>query len=130
MVEVLQEACGLPEIRLSAGGCVDSARFRHFLAEEMNVSRGCQRVRFGWPRRAMVPVVDYTTVAGINLPCKMGWISEQRIEVWIARAKAGNRPTAGTGSAYAPASSAIAMADAYLKISAVARRLQAANMRG
>ena len=123
MVKVLQEACGLPENKVvGMAGVLDSARFRHFLAEEMNVSvEDVSAFVLGGHGDTMVPVVDFTTVAGINLPtlAKMGWISEDRIEAIVERTRKGGGEIVqllGTGSAfYAPASSAIAMADAYLK---------------
>ena len=123
MVKVLQEACGLPANKVvGMAGVLDSARFRCFLAEEMNVSvEDVSAFVLGGHGDTMVPVVDYTTVAGINLPtlAKMGWITEQRIEEIVDRTRKGGGEIVqllGTGSAfYAPASSAIAMADAYLK---------------
>ena len=123
MVKVLQEACGLPENKVvGMAGVLDSARFRCFLAAEMNVSvEDVSAFVLGGHGDTMVPVVDYTTVAGIDLPtlAKMGWITEQRIEEIVDRTRKGGGEIVqllGTGSAfYAPASSAIAMADAYLK---------------
>ena len=123
MVKVLQEACRLPENKVvGMAGVLDSARFRCFLAEEMNVSvEDVSAFVLGGHGDTMVPVVDYTTVAGIDLPtlAKMGWITEARIEEIVERTRKGGGEIVqllGTGSAfYAPASSAIAMADAYLK---------------
>lgn len=123
MVKVLQESCGLPENKVvGMAGVLDSARFRHFLADEMNVSvEDVSAFVLGGHGDTMVPVVDYTTVAGINLPnlVQMGWITEERIEQIVDRTRKGGGEIVqllGTGSAfYAPASSAIAMADAYLK---------------
>ncbi len=123
MVKVLQEACGLPENKVvGMAGVLDSARFRHFLADEMNVSvEDVSAFVLGGHGDTMVPVVDFTTVAGIDLPTlsKMGWITEARIEEIVERTRKGGGEIVqllGTGSAfYAPASSAIAMADAYLK---------------
>ena len=123
MVKVLQEACGLPENKVvGMAGVLDSARFRCFLAEEMNVSvEDVSAFVLGGHGDTMVPVVDYTTVAGIDLPtlAKMGWITEERIEEIVERTRKGGGEIVqllGTGSAfYAPASSAIEMADAYLK---------------
>lgn len=123
MVKVLQEACGLPENKVvGMAGVLDSARFRHFLADEMNVSvEDVSAFVLGGHGDTMVPVVDFTTVAGIDLPTlsKMGWITEARIEEIVDRTRKGGGEIVqllGTGSAfYAPASSAIAMADAYLK---------------
>ncbi len=123
MVKVLQEACGLPERKVvGMAGVLDSARFRHFLAAEMDVSvEDVSAFVLGGHGDTMVPVVDYTTVAGINLPTlvQMGWITQARIDAIVERTRKGGGEIVqllGTGSAfYAPASSAIAMADAYLK---------------
>ena len=123
MVKVLQEACGLPESKVvGMAGVLDAARFRCFLAEEMNVSvQDVSAFVLGGHGDTMVPVVDYTTVAGIDLPTltKMGWITQERIEAIVDRTRKGGGEIVqllGTGSAfYAPASSAIEMADAYLK---------------
>ena len=123
MVKVLQEACGLPENKVvGMAGVLDSARFRCFQAEEMNVSvQDVSAFVLGGHGDTMVPVVDYTTVEGIDLPTlsKMGWITEERIDEIVDRTRKGGGEIVqllGTGSAfYAPASSAIEMADAYLK---------------
>ncbi len=123
MVKVLQEACGLPERKVvGMAGVLDSARFRHFLAAEMDVSvEDVSAFVLGGHGDTMVPVVDYTTVAGINLPTlvQMGWITQARIDAIVERTRKGGGEIVqllGTGSAfYAPAASAIAMADAYLK---------------
>lgn len=123
MVKVLQEACGLPTQKVvGMAGVLDSARFRCFLAAEMNVSvEDVSAFVLGGHGDTMVPVVDYTTVAGINLPTlvEMGWISKARIDAIVERTRKGGGEIVqllGTGSAfYAPASSAIAMAEAYLK---------------
>ena len=123
MVKVLQEACGLPKNRVvGMAGVLDSARFRHFLAQELCVSvEDVSAFVLGGHGDTMVPMVDYTTVAGINLPTlvEMGWISQDRIEEIVDRTRKGGGEIVqllGTGSAfYAPAASAIEMADAYLK---------------
>ena len=123
MVKVLQEACGLPRNKVvGMAGVLDSARFRWFLAEEMEVSvEDVSAFVLGGHGDTMVPVVDFTTVAGIGLPtlAKMGWITKARIEEIVERTRKGGSEIVqllGTGSAfYAPAASAIAMAEAYLK---------------
>src|SRR5690606_34979480 len=103
-------------------GVLDSARFRHFLAEEMNVSvEDVSAFVLGGHGDTMVPTVRYATVAGIPLPdlIKMGWLTQERLDQIVQRTRDGGAEIVGllkTGSAfYAPASSAIAMAESYLK---------------
>jgi len=123
MVWVLREACGLPpEKVVGMAGVLDSARFRHFLAEEMQVSvEDVTAFVLGGHGDTMVPMVRHSTVAGIALPdlVKMGWISQDRLDAIVDRTRSGGAEIVGllkTGSAfYAPASSAIAMAESYLK---------------
>ena len=123
MVGVLQKASGLPAVKVvgMAGG-LDSARFRLFLAEEFNVSvEDVTAFVLGGHGDTMVPLVRYSAVAGIPVPdlVKMGWSSDDRIADIVQRTRDGGAEIVGllkTGSAfYAPASSAIDMADAYLK---------------
>ena len=123
MVKVLQESSGLPESKVvGMAGVLDSARFRHFLADEMNVSvEDVSAFVLGGHGDSMVPVVNYTTVAGIDLPTliSMGWITQERVDSIVERTRKGGGEIVGLlgdGSAYyAPASSAIAMAESYLK---------------
>lgn len=123
MVKVLQEASGCPVQKVvGMAGVLDSARFRHFLADEMNVSvEDVSAFVLGGHGDTMVPVVNYTTVAGIDLPTliKMGWITQDRVDAIVDRTRKGGGEIVallGTGSAfYAPASSAISMAESYLK---------------
>ena len=123
MVKVLQEASGCPEHKVvGMAGVLDSARFRHFLAEEMNVSvEDVSAFVLGGHGDTMVPVPNYTTVAGIDMPTlvQMGWITQERLDAIVDRTRKGGGEIVGllkTGSAfYAPASSAIAMAESYLK---------------
>ena len=123
MVWVLQRECGLPTHMICGmAGVLDSARFRYFLAEELNVSvEDVSAFVLGGHGDTMVPMPRYTTVAGIPVPdlIKMGWISKQRVDELVDRTRNGGAEIVGlmkTGSAfYAPAASAIAMADAYLK---------------
>ncbi len=123
MVKVLQEASGCPVHKVvGMAGVLDSARFRHFLADEMNVSvEDVSAFVLGGHGDTMVPVVNYTTVAGIDLPTliKMGWITQDRVDAIVDRTRKGGGEIVallGTGSAfYAPASSAISMAESYLK---------------
>jgi malate dehydrogenase len=122
MVHVLRNACGLPHNRVvGMAGVLDSARFRLFLAEEFKVSvDDVTAFVLGGHGDSMVPLVRYSTVAGIPVPdlIKMGWSTTARINDIIKRtANGGGEIVAllGTGSAfYAPASSAISMAESYL----------------
>ncbi len=123
MVWVLQKAAGVPPHMICGmAGVLDSGRFRHFLAEEMSVSvEDVTAFVLGGHGDTMVPMVRHSTVAGIALPelVKMGWISSQRVKEIVQRTRSGGGEIVGllkTGSAfYAPASSGIAMAEAYLK---------------
>ena len=123
MVGVLQEASGLPKEKVvGMAGVLDSARFRYFLAEEFKVSvEDVTAFVLGGHGDTMVPLVRYSTVAGIPVPdlIEMGWSTEAKIEEIVQRTRDGGAEIVGllkTGSAfYAPASSAIEMAEAYLK---------------
>ncbi len=122
MVHVLRNACGLPHNRVvGMAGVLDSARFQLFLAREFNVSvEDVTAFVLGGHGDTMVPLVRYSTVAGIPVPdlLKMGWSTTQRINEIIKRTANGGGEIVsllGTGSAfYAPASSAISMAESYL----------------
>ena len=103
-------------------GILDSARFRHFLAEEFGVSvEDVTAFVLGGHGDTMVPLARYSTVAGIPVPdlVKMGWSTDKKINDIIQRTRDGGAEIVGllkTGSAYyAPASAAIQMAEAYLK---------------
>ena len=123
MVGVLQKASGLPTRKVvGMAGVLDSARFRYFLAEEFGVSvEDVTAFVLGGHGDTMVPLVRYSTVAGIPVPdlVKMGWTTQKRIDAIVQRTRDGGAEIVGllkTGSAfYAPASSAIEMAEAYLK---------------
>jgi len=123
MVWVLREASGLPHnMVVGMAGVLDSARFRYFLAEEFNVSvEDVSAFVLGGHGDTMVPLPRYSTVGGIPLPdlVKMKWTTEKRIEEIVQRTRDGGAEIVGllkTGSAfYAPASSAIMMAESYLK---------------
>ncbi|WP_419902823.1 malate dehydrogenase [Kiloniella sp.] len=123
MVWVLQQASGLPTNKVvGMAGVLDSARFRHFLADEMNVSvEDVTAFVLGGHGDTMVPMVRHSTVAGISLPelIKMGWMSQEKLDSIVERTKNGGAEIVGllkTGSAfYAPAASAILMAESYLK---------------
>ena len=123
MVGVLQHVSGLPTSHVvGMAGVLDSARFRYFLAEEFKVSvQDVSAFVLGGHGDTMVPLIRYSTVSGIPVPdlIKMGWSTEERINQIVQRTRDGGAEIVGllkTGSAfYAPASSAIEMADAYLK---------------
>ncbi|MBL6768071.1 MAG: malate dehydrogenase [Alphaproteobacteria bacterium] len=123
MVGVLQQASGIPVNRVvGMAGILDSARFRYFLAEEFNVSvKDVTAFVLGGHGDTMVPLTRYSAVAGIPVPdlIDMGWSTAERIEKIVQRTRDGGAEIVGllkTGSAfYAPASSAIEMAVAYLK---------------
>jgi malate dehydrogenase len=123
MVWALQTACGLPKhMVVGMAGVLDSARFRYFLADEFKVSiEDVTAFVLGGHGDTMVPLVRYSTVAGIPLPdlVKMGWTTEARVEAILQRTRDGGAEIVNllkTGSAfYAPASSAITMAESYLK---------------
>ena len=123
MVFVMQEASGLPANRVvGMAGVLDSARFRYFLASEFKVSvEDVTGFVLGGHGDTMVPLIRYSTVAGIPVPdlIKMGWTSQEKIDAIVQRTRDGGAEIVNllkTGSAfYAPASSAIAMAESYLK---------------
>jgi len=123
MVWALQKACGLPRnMVVGMAGVLDSARLRYFLADEFNVSvEDVSAFVLGGHGDTMVPMARYSTVAGIPLPdlIKMGWTSQEKIDAIVQRTRDGGAEIVNllkTGSAfYAPASSAIAMAESYLK---------------
>ena len=123
MVWALQQFSGLPKEKVvGMAGVLDSARFRHFLAEEFSVSvQDVTAFVLGGHGDTMVPLTRYSTVAGIPLPdlVKMGWTTQERLDAIVQRTRDGGAEIVGllkTGSAfYAPAASAIAMAESYLK---------------
>ena len=123
MVWALQKFSGLPANKVvGMAGVLDSARFRYFLAEEFEVSvEDVTAFVLGGHGDTMVPLTRYSTVAGIPLTdlVKMGWCTAERLEEIVQRTRDGGAEIVGllkTGSAfYAPASSAIAMAESYLK---------------
>ena len=123
MVGVLQRASGLPtNMVVGMAGVLDSARFRHFLAEEFNVSvSDVTAFVLGGHGDTMVPLSRYSAVAGIPVPdlVKMGWSSQEKIDQIVQRTRDGGAEIVGllkTGSAfYAPASAAIEMAESFLK---------------
>ena len=123
MVGVLQRSSSLPtNMVVGMAGVLDSARFRHFLAEEFDVSvSDVTAFVLGGHGDTMVPLARYSAVAGIPVPdlVKMGWSTQEKIDQIVQRTRDGGAEIVGllkTGSAfYAPASSAIEMADSYLK---------------
>ncbi|MEM1305981.1 MAG: malate dehydrogenase [Pseudomonadota bacterium] len=123
MVWALQKASGLPHNRvIGMAGVLDTARFRHFIADELKVSvQDVFAFVLGGHGDDMCPLVRYSTVAGIPLPdvVKMGWMGQDRLDAIVERTRKGGGEIVGllgNGSAfYAPASSAIQMAESYLK---------------
>ncbi len=123
MVWVLQKAAGVPtHMIVGMAGVLDSARLRYFIAEELDVSvEDVSAFVLGGHGDTMVPMVRYSTVAGIPLPdlVKMRWLKKARLEAIVDRTRNGGAEIVGllkAGSAfYAPASSAILMAESFLK---------------
>src|ERR1043166_470179 len=123
MVWALQKACGLPKhMVVGMAGVLDSSRFRYFLADEVNVSvEGGTAFVLGGPGDSMGALTRYSTVAGIPLPdlVKMKWTTQARLDAIVQRTRDGGAEIVNllkTGSAfYAPAASAISMAESFLK---------------
>jgi malate dehydrogenase len=123
MVWALQKFSGLPKSHVvGMAGVLDSARFRHFLADEFKVSvEDVTAFVLGGHGDTMVPLTRYSTVAGIPLPdlVKMGWTTKERLEQIVQRTRDGGAEIVGllkSGSAYyAPAASANHMAEAYMR---------------
>ncbi|WP_332688020.1 malate dehydrogenase [Devosia sp.] len=123
MVWALQKFSGLPTNQvIGMAGVLDSSRFVHFIADELKVSvEDINAFVLGGHGDTMVPLARYSTVAGIPLTdiVKMGWMSKEKLDAIIQRTRDGGAEIVGllkTGSAfYAPATSAIAMAESYLK---------------
>jgi malate dehydrogenase len=123
MVWVFQQKSGLPPHKVvGMAGVLDSARFRLFLAQEFHVSvEDVTAFVLGGHGDTMVPLVRYSTVAGIPVPdlVKMGWTTQEKVDAIVARTANGGGEIVKLlekGSAfYAPAASAIAMAESYLR---------------
>jgi len=123
MVWALQKFSGLPTNKVvGMAGVLDSARFRYFLADEFKVSvKDVTAFVLGGHGDDMVPSVRYSTVAGIPLPdlVALGWTTQEKLDAIVERTRKGGGEIVAllkTGSAfYAPATSAIAMAESYLK---------------
>lgn len=122
MVWVMQQVSGLPKNKVvGMAGVLDSSRFAYFLAEALNVSiADINAFVLGGHGDTMVPVVEYSTISGIPLSefVKMGWLKQEKLDQIIQRTRDGGAEIVGllkTGSAfYAPAASAIRMAEAFL----------------
>ena len=122
MVWVMQKVSGLPKNKVvGMAGVLDSARFAYFLSEALGVSvADINAFVMGGHGDTMVPVVDYTTISGIPITefVKMGWLKQEKLDQIVQRTRDGGAEIVGllkTGSAfYAPAASAIRMAEAYL----------------
>ncbi|MER2605999.1 MAG: malate dehydrogenase [Siculibacillus sp.] len=123
MVWALQKFSGLPANKVvGMAGVLDSARFRYFLSEATGVSvKDVHAMTLGGHGDDMVPLVRYSTIGGVPLPeiVKMGWLTQDKLDAIVDRTRKGGAEIVGllkTGSAYyAPAASAIAMAESYLK---------------
>ncbi len=123
MVWALQKVSGLPASKVvGMAGVLDSARFRYFLAEEFKISvEDVTAFVLGGHGDDMVPLLRYSTVAGIPLTdlVKMGWTTQAKLDSIVERTRKGGGEIINllkTGSAfYAPAASAIMMAESYLK---------------
>ncbi|MBL1241180.1 MAG: malate dehydrogenase [OCS116 cluster bacterium] len=123
MVWALQKFSGLPTNKVvGMAGVLDSSRFRFFLSEELGVSvQDVSAFVLGGHGDTMVPSTRYSTVGGISLDdvVKMGWLSQTKLDEIVPRTRDGGAEIVGllkTGSAfYAPAASAVSMAEAYLK---------------
>jgi malate dehydrogenase len=122
MVWVMRELSGLPHAKVvGMAGVLDSARFRTFLAWEFGVSvEDVTAFVLGGHGDTMVPLIRYSTVAGIPVPdlIQMGWTTKEKIDAIVQRTRDGGAEIVNllkTGSAfYAPAASAISMAESYL----------------
>ena len=123
MVWALQKTTGLPRNKVvGMAGILDAARFRYFLSEEFDVSpEDITAMVLGGHGDTMVPLIRYSTVAGIPLPdlVRLRWITQKRLEEIVQRTRDGGAEIVGllkTGSAYyAPAAAALDMAESYLK---------------
>eukprot|EP00920_Eleutheroschizon_duboscqi_P002158 GHVT01005370.1.p1 GENE.GHVT01005370.1~~GHVT01005370.1.p1 ORF type:complete len:319 (-),score=71.68 GHVT01005370.1:735-1691(-) len=123
MVHLLREVSGLPPSHVCGmAGVLDAARMRYFLAEKLKVSvEDVHALVMGGHGDSMVPLIRHSTVGGISLPelVKMGAISQKEVDDIVERTRGGGGEIVGllkTGSAYyAPAASAVAMAESYLK---------------
>jgi malate dehydrogenase len=123
MVWALRKFTGLPANKVvGMAGVLDSARFSCFLAEAAGVSvEDVRALTLGGHGDDMVPLVRYSTIGGVPLPdcVKLGFFSQEQLDAMIKRTRGGGGEIVallGTGSAfYAPAASAISMAESYLR---------------
>jgi len=123
MVYTLQEVSGLPKSHvIGMAGVLDSSRFRYFLSQEMGVSiEDVQAMVLGGHGDTMVPMVRYSSVAGVPLPecVRLGWLKQTKLDEIVTRTANGGGEIVSllkTGSAfYAPAASAIEMGESYLR---------------
>ncbi len=122
MVWLLQQSSMLPTQKVvGMAGILDSGRFKCFLAEALGVStQDIQSFVLGGHGDTMVPLPRYTTISGVPLPelVQQGWITQNKLDAIIERTRNGGAEIVNlmkTGSAYyAPASSALLMAESYL----------------
>lgn len=118
MCWVAKEASGFPRERvLGMAGVLDTARYRSFLALELDCSvEDIQAMVLGGHGDTMVPLVSYTSVSGIPIT---QLIPEDRLEAIVARTRSGGAEIVQhlkTGSAYyAPSAAAVQMAEAIVK---------------
>ena len=123
MVYTFKQVSGLPHHKvIGMAGILDTARFRYFISEALNVSiSDVQALVLGGHGDTMVPMIRYSSVGGVPLPdlVKMGWLTQQKVDDMVDRTRKGGGEIVGllkTGSAfYAPASAAVEMAESYLK---------------
>jgi malate dehydrogenase len=118
MAQVALEASGFPRERvIGMAGVLDTARYRSFIALELDVSiEDIQALVLGGHGDTMVPLASYTSVSGIPLTQLM---SQDRIDALVERTRKGGGEIVAylkTGSAYyAPAAAAVQMAEAIVK---------------
>ncbi len=118
MCHVAMEESGFPKTRvIGMAGILDSARFRTFIAMEMNISvENVHALVLGGHGDSMVPMPRFSTVAGIPIT---ELLTPARIEALVERTRNGGAEIVGllkTGSAYyAPASAVVEMAESILK---------------
>ena len=118
MCHVAHQVSGFPKERvIGMAGVLDSARFRAFIAMELNISvENTHAFVLGGHGDTMVPLPRYSTVAGIPITELM---PQDRIDALVERTRNGGAEIVGllkTGSAYyAPASAAVEMAESILK---------------
>jgi malate dehydrogenase len=123
MVSILQKSAGLnTNMCVGMAGVLDSARLQYFLAEEFGVSiQDVNAFVLGGHGDTMVPLIRYSTVSGIPVPelVKLKWSTQKKVNAIIKRTRDGGgeigRLMKTSSAFYAPASSAIAMAESYLK---------------